>query len=239
MWAKVAEELQVPWRAAEAMHWKLGESEIARRTGATPFSLPPGQTEAQPKAVPPQRPPMHSHTNSHDGLVREPYYSPPSTYEQATPHMFLGPAAMARRESLPPPPPPPNMAPSRPGSTRAMKAMSISAPPTASTTPPTLAQVLGPPQPEGNYELGRGLPPMHNQPPPVLPGPLPSIAELTTGLNMRNNVQTPNRLDMMYSAVKWTEPVGPQSHTDQMPRTKRRASPEVMARDDLQRRRRT
>ncbi|KAJ4146914.1 hypothetical protein LMH87_001470 [Akanthomyces muscarius] len=28
MWAKVAEELQIPWRAAEAMHWQLGESDM-------------------------------------------------------------------------------------------------------------------------------------------------------------------------------------------------------------------
>ncbi|ERT00031.1 myb DNA-binding protein domain containing protein [Sporothrix schenckii 1099-18] len=39
MWAKVAEEMQVPWRAAEAMHWQLGEADMARRAGVTPFSL--------------------------------------------------------------------------------------------------------------------------------------------------------------------------------------------------------
>lgn len=33
MWAKVAEEMQVPWRAAEAMHWQLGENEMGRRAG--------------------------------------------------------------------------------------------------------------------------------------------------------------------------------------------------------------
>ncbi len=39
MWAIVARELQVPWRAAEAMHWYLGEQEIARRAGVTPFTM--------------------------------------------------------------------------------------------------------------------------------------------------------------------------------------------------------
>ncbi|KUI60673.1 Transcriptional activator Myb [Cytospora mali] len=39
MWAKVAEEMQVPWRAAEAMHWQLGETDMARRAGVVPFSL--------------------------------------------------------------------------------------------------------------------------------------------------------------------------------------------------------
>ncbi|KAH6881136.1 hypothetical protein B0T10DRAFT_446166 [Thelonectria olida] len=39
MWAKVAGEMAVPWRAAEAMHWQLGESDMARRAGVIPFSL--------------------------------------------------------------------------------------------------------------------------------------------------------------------------------------------------------
>ena len=39
MWAPVAQELGIPWRAAEAMHWQLGEAEMARRAGVVPFSL--------------------------------------------------------------------------------------------------------------------------------------------------------------------------------------------------------
>lgn len=39
MWFKVAEEMAIPWRAAEAMHWQLGEQEMARRAGVVPFSL--------------------------------------------------------------------------------------------------------------------------------------------------------------------------------------------------------
>ncbi len=30
MGAKVAEEMAIPWRAAEAMHWLLGVADIAR-----------------------------------------------------------------------------------------------------------------------------------------------------------------------------------------------------------------
>ncbi|EED14489.1 conserved hypothetical protein [Talaromyces stipitatus ATCC 10500] len=33
MWAEIAQEMNVPWRAAEAMHWELGEQEMARRAG--------------------------------------------------------------------------------------------------------------------------------------------------------------------------------------------------------------
>lgn len=41
MWGTLATELNVPWRAAEAMHWQLGEVEMARRAGVVPFSLTP------------------------------------------------------------------------------------------------------------------------------------------------------------------------------------------------------
>jgi hypothetical protein len=39
MWSKIAEEMILPWRAAEAMHWQIGELEMARRAGVTAFSL--------------------------------------------------------------------------------------------------------------------------------------------------------------------------------------------------------
>lgn len=39
MWANVAKELGVPWRAAEAMHWILGEHDMAHRAGTTPFAM--------------------------------------------------------------------------------------------------------------------------------------------------------------------------------------------------------
>jgi hypothetical protein len=39
MWAPLAAELSIPWRAAEAMHWQLGEADMARRAGVVPFAL--------------------------------------------------------------------------------------------------------------------------------------------------------------------------------------------------------
>jgi len=39
MWSKIAGEMGVPWRAVEAMHWQLGEADMARRAGVIPFSL--------------------------------------------------------------------------------------------------------------------------------------------------------------------------------------------------------
>ena len=38
MWAQIALEMKIPWRAAEGMHWQLGEVEIAQRAGTVPFS---------------------------------------------------------------------------------------------------------------------------------------------------------------------------------------------------------
>jgi len=38
MFVMIAREMNIPWRAAEAMHWQLGEEEIARRAGTVPFS---------------------------------------------------------------------------------------------------------------------------------------------------------------------------------------------------------
>ena len=39
MWANVARDLAVPWRTAEAMHWHLGEEEMAKRAGGTRFTM--------------------------------------------------------------------------------------------------------------------------------------------------------------------------------------------------------
>lgn len=62
MWAKVAEEMAIPWRAAEAMHWQLGEHDMARRAGVVPFSL----TSANLDTPAPHRPsPMRSQTHAH------------------------------------------------------------------------------------------------------------------------------------------------------------------------------
>ena len=45
MWNPIANELGVPWRAAEAMHWELGKQEMARRANVTPFSITAAQAE--------------------------------------------------------------------------------------------------------------------------------------------------------------------------------------------------
>ena len=39
MWQVIAHEMCIPWRAAEAMHWQMGEKDMAHRAGVVPFSL--------------------------------------------------------------------------------------------------------------------------------------------------------------------------------------------------------
>ncbi|KAH8593347.1 hypothetical protein B0O99DRAFT_653458 [Bisporella sp. PMI_857] len=64
MWSKVAEEMAVPWRAAEAMHWQLGEADMARRAGVVPFSLSNVDTPSPSRTSPPAATRGHSHSHS-------------------------------------------------------------------------------------------------------------------------------------------------------------------------------
>ncbi|KAK3898207.1 hypothetical protein C8A05DRAFT_38211, partial [Staphylotrichum tortipilum] len=120
MWAKVAEEMQVPWRAAEAMHWQLGEIDMARRAGVVPFSLNMTSNE-------PQGPPLHrisptrghAHSQSQGSLPRDLSSLPSPRYTRGGPPPLMIPpptptasdgggsrplTASSRRESLPPRP---------------------------------------------------------------------------------------------------------------------------------------
>ena len=101
MWAKVAEEMAVPWRAAEAMHWQLGEAEMARRAGVVPFTLSSaGSNEAGGSR---RSSPSRGYTHAHSGsLSRD-----PARYGRG--HMAAplpGRPIPGRRESVPPRPPP-------------------------------------------------------------------------------------------------------------------------------------
>ena len=87
MWAKVAEELAVPWRAAEAMHWQLGEADMARRAGVVPFSLNPDSSAPGSQRPPPTPPgprgPGHAHSHSHGSA---PSYAGPPPPGYGSPH---------------------------------------------------------------------------------------------------------------------------------------------------------
>jgi len=158
MWAKVAEEMQVPWRAAEAMHWQLGESDMARRAGVVPFSLsspavdpppPHGVHRASPSRA-------HQHSQSQGKLPDMGAAVTVPQYGRGGP----GPSAAG----LPPP------GHARPLATR----REVMAP-----RPP------GPDMGEPSYysQPGPGLAPIHPGPHQGRGGMLPSVAELTTGVS--------------------------------------------------------
>ncbi|KAM3078110.1 hypothetical protein ACMFMG_002590 [Clarireedia jacksonii] len=107
MWAKVAEEMAVPWRAAEAMHWQLGEQDMARRAGVVPFSLSSVTLDTPPSGqrVSPAR--GHSYTQSQSSTISGPgpigaRYSRPNTAQGNPPMRGGGTRTIAaRRESTP------------------------------------------------------------------------------------------------------------------------------------------
>jgi hypothetical protein len=47
MWEKIAKEMALPWRAAEAMHWQIGEVEMASRANVPVFHLAGTASQAQ------------------------------------------------------------------------------------------------------------------------------------------------------------------------------------------------
>lgn len=53
MWKLVANEMKIPWRSAEGMHWIMGETEMARRANVTPFSntIQPSSTSSTTATV--------------------------------------------------------------------------------------------------------------------------------------------------------------------------------------------
>lgn len=175
MWAKVAEEMQVPWRAAEAMHWQLGEADMARRAGVVPFSLTSSSStstsaanaQSDPSGVSSSRAsPSRGHVHSQSQgsvprsdphmLARYPPRGPPP------PHLAHHPLA------IPPPLP--------------------AIPPRGSSLPPRRESM--PPRPTTSdflYETGPapgpGLPPIQRATGGGERMQLPSVSELTTGVS--------------------------------------------------------
>ncbi|KAK3074307.1 hypothetical protein LTR53_003355 [Teratosphaeriaceae sp. CCFEE 6253] len=98
MWEKIAKEMQLPWRAAEAMHWQIGEVEMAQRANVPVFHLagpvaassagPAGFVAAEAGAGNPSPRPSSSgayaHTHTHTlPQLPPPYAHPPISPEQA------------------------------------------------------------------------------------------------------------------------------------------------------------
>ncbi|CAK4032665.1 Transcription factor MYB98 [Lecanosticta acicola] len=78
MWEKISKEMQLPWRAAEAMHWQIGEVEMAQRANVPVFHLagqhgpersqePESRSSLSPcaRTVQPPSAMAYSHTHNH------------------------------------------------------------------------------------------------------------------------------------------------------------------------------
>ncbi|PCD21939.1 hypothetical protein AU210_015742 [Fusarium oxysporum f. sp. radicis-cucumerinum] len=101
IWAKVAEEMAVPWRAVEAMHWQLGEKDMARRAGVIPFSLSAANAKGNNRSLPSR---SHVHLQPSGTMSRD--SGVPS--RQTLHNRPLMPASTriisSRQEPVPPPP---------------------------------------------------------------------------------------------------------------------------------------
>ncbi|TVY13261.1 hypothetical protein LARI1_G009080, partial [Lachnellula arida] len=113
MWSKVAEEMAIPWRAAEAMHWQLGEADMARRAGVVPFTLSSATLDTPPPPGHRLSPPHgHSYSQSYSGAAStgssSSRFGRPSTAQSAPSGRSSSRTIAARRESTPRSVPPPS-----------------------------------------------------------------------------------------------------------------------------------
>ncbi|KAL8281822.1 hypothetical protein RB597_009506 [Gaeumannomyces tritici] len=175
MWQKVAEEMQVPWRAVEAMHWQIGEQDMARRAGVVAFSLSGAAENSHHQRASPSR--SHHHPQSHGHMPRDILPG-------------AGPTHYVPRGGMHPVIPPPLQPPGRPLATRrdsvhsrtlgghhhyemGEPAQSMYAP-AHGLAPIQTSAPLPPPHGGGGGRLGSGSGGGNT---------LPSVAELTTGVS--------------------------------------------------------
>ena len=208
--------MQVPWRAAEAMHWQLGESDMARRAGVIPFSLNMAGADSQgSQRSSPSR--SHGHSQSHGALPRDasgvpsPRYGRGPTTPLIPPPLPPGRPLAVRRESIPPR--------SHYGHSD-LGEFGYGMPGPGFGLPPIQA---------ANTGQGRG-------------GLLPGVAELTTGVSPYStpaySVGVPSA-SPVHSATASPGPILPpmSSYTSHEPTgAKRRASPDIGAREASRRR---
>lgn len=104
--------MAVPWRAAEAMHWQLGEADMARRAGVVPFSLSNVPLDMPPSGHHSSPTRGHSHAQTHAGAISgtgttnagSSRYCRPATshsYSSSRGNSNAGRSIAARRESTP------------------------------------------------------------------------------------------------------------------------------------------
>lgn len=96
MWEKISKEMQLPWRAAEAMHWQIGEVEMAQRANVPVFHLagqhgpdrsqePESRSSLSPssRTIQPPNSMAYAHTHNHSLPHQIPHGSHPVSPVQA------------------------------------------------------------------------------------------------------------------------------------------------------------
>lgn len=175
---RVADELSTPWRAVEAMHWQLGEKEMARRAGVNPFHFAnettqrnsPSRAVIQPQPYP--------------DAPREYVGEPSPGHNYGRPQSLSGgamPRAIASRPDVyhPAGPPPPGYMMSGPHV--------VPGPP----GPPPHPGMIKMEPVEEFQARGAPLAPIQTRPQARTPGYLPGVAELTTGVSPYNSPSAP------------------------------------------------
>jgi hypothetical protein len=205
--------MAVPWRAAEAMHWQLGEADMARRAGVVPFSLTSTTMDTQSPGHRSSPSRGHSHSQSHSSVLSgsgstSSRYSRPTTSHSGSTNVG------ARGGSG--------------GSTaRTIAARRDSTPRTVPATGPNDSLSLA--------AIGGGMPMGMGRGGTMLP----SVAEMTTGVSPYN---TPAYAMSMPMGGGYSRPgpllpaIGMMGGTPIRPDGKRRASPEMGQRETSRRR---
>lgn len=208
------------------MHWQMGEMEMTRRAGSSPFVLAPQKPDSaqrNPAARRPgSQPLMQESTNReyHAYGSRPPYASYGSSETQiAMPVPY--PVSQASRDIAYSSNNTPIMRPSSVAPAPApAPAPSAPAPPIESRSPPTLPPL----HVDVHYKAAPSLAPIHGQASPRPRGSLPGIAELTTGLDLyENHSRDPTRASLG-SEPRWDGLSGAPSADRDFHGLKRRAS---------------
>lgn len=154
MWARVAEELQVPWRAVEAMHWQLGRHDMARRAGQTTSKAWKGGGSLKAG--------KHTRSQSQESVGGGARASSPQSSHSSRSLRFMSRAEAAMPVALPPLPP---------------VHSSVTLAPQSQQKLPYISLVSDSPCLLGHHVLAQ----LQDRP-SQQSGPLPGFGELTTGV---------------------------------------------------------